>query len=89
MTRIARAEHPASLPAYELADVQAIKAVHRGDASPEQQQRAVEWILTKVSRIGALCYHTEPISMAFDAGRCSVGKHLLHFITTPIEAFKE
>lgn len=34
------------LPAgYVAADVSAIQAVHRGDASPEQQRRALEWIV--------------------------------------------
>lgn len=34
-------------PAYELADVSAIQAVEKGSASPEQQKRALRWIVHK------------------------------------------
>lgn len=30
---------------YELADISAIQALHRGDATPDQQQRALKWII--------------------------------------------
>lgn len=43
--------HSAWLPAdYELADVTAIQAVHRGDASPDQQRRALGWIINQACR---------------------------------------
>lgn len=32
-------------PHYELADAGAIQALHRGEATPEQQQRALKWII--------------------------------------------
>lgn len=35
--------HPAQ---WELADASAIQALSRGDASPEQQRRALQWIIT-------------------------------------------
>ncbi len=31
--------------AYELPDASAIQALQRGDATPEQQQRALKWII--------------------------------------------
>jgi len=31
--------------AYELADVTAIQALHRGEASADQQRRAMDWIV--------------------------------------------
>lgn len=34
-------------PAYELADVTAVQALSRGQANPEQQRRAFEWIVRK------------------------------------------
>ncbi len=32
-------------PAYDLADVAAIQALERGDATKEQQQRALKWVI--------------------------------------------
>jgi hypothetical protein len=37
--------NPWSPAEYDLADAGAIQALIRGDASPEQQQRAVKWII--------------------------------------------
>jgi hypothetical protein len=36
---------PIVLPAWEVADAAAIQACVRGDASPAQQQRAINWII--------------------------------------------
>jgi hypothetical protein len=42
------ASNAAWLPApYELADITAVQAVHRGDASPDQQRRALAWIINQ------------------------------------------
>jgi len=39
-------KNPIEKPDYVEADVQALRAVHRGMATPEQQKRAIEWMIT-------------------------------------------
>lgn len=36
--------------AYELADITAVQAVQRGDASPDQQRRALDWIINQACK---------------------------------------
>jgi hypothetical protein len=44
--RQAALQHAAYLPpAYELADVTALQALERGEATPDQQKRALRWII--------------------------------------------
>lgn len=80
-----RIEPPGSLPVFSIEDIQAIKAVRRGEASPEQQIRAFEWIVANVSIIGASNIYDNPHDMAVSVGRSSVGKHLINLTSTPIE----
>lgn len=83
---LSKIEDPGSLPEYEIADIQAIRAVRRGEASPAQQTRAFEWIVEKVSMVGASNIHHNPHDMAISVGRSSVGKHLMNLTSIPIEA---
>lgn len=39
--------HP---PAYEIADLRAVQALARGEASAEQQQRALDWIVSRAAQ---------------------------------------
>lgn len=39
------APSPILPPAWDLADASAIQALHRGEATPDQQQRALKWII--------------------------------------------
>jgi hypothetical protein len=70
------------LPAdYELADATAIQAVAKGEASPEQQQRAMRFIVEEV----AATYQSTYIpgsdrDTAFAEGRRHVGLQLVKFI---------
>jgi len=41
---------------YQLADVEAIQALMRGDASPAMQKRALHWIIRKLCRTYDLAY---------------------------------
>lgn len=45
MSTTKKAVGPWLPPEYQLLDVQAIQALHRGDATPDQQQRALRWIV--------------------------------------------
>lgn len=43
-------------PAYELADVTALQALERGNASPEQQRRALGWVINLAAGTYDLAY---------------------------------
>jgi|GEM_PF-1090198 len=43
-------------PEYELADVTAVQAVLAGRASPEQQQRAMRWVIERAAGTYDLAY---------------------------------
>jgi len=42
---------------YEIADVAAIQGLLRGDATPEQQKRALDWIITHASGVHEQTYY--------------------------------
>lgn len=44
--------HSWTPPDFELADATAIQALERGMATPEQQKRALHWILYKAAALG-------------------------------------
>ncbi len=67
--------HPAP---YEIADLCAIKGLAAGTASPEQQQRALKWIIESVCATYELSYRpTGDRDTAFAEGRRFVGLQLV------------
>jgi hypothetical protein len=81
---------PMAIPAHVLADVVAIKAVNRGDASPEQQQRALNWIMKNACHIGGISFvENNPHLTSFNEGKRFIGLQLMLMITEPIESFKD
>lgn len=51
-TRAPRIIHAWEPPKYEIADVTAIQALERGTATPEQQKRALNWIVRIACALG-------------------------------------
>lgn len=78
--------HPAP---YKLADVAAVQACARGDASPDQQQRALTWIINDVARTYDLEYRTDGRDHAFLSGRRHVGLQLVTALKLKLSALKE
>ena len=75
---------------YQIADVDAVKAVAAGHASPGQQKRALDWII----KAAAMTYDETFVAgegdvTAFLAGRRNVGLQIVKLINTPREMFKE
>lgn len=72
-------------PAYEPADINAIKGLVAGTASPEQQQRAIKWIIENACATYELSYRpTSDRDTSFAEGRRFVGLEivkLLHLST--------
>ncbi len=66
--------HPAD---WEPADAGALQALHRGDATPEQQQRALDWIIKKAAMTyDAAFVPGQPDVKDYLLGRQSVGQHI-------------
>jgi hypothetical protein len=65
-----------------------MQALQRGDASPEQQRRALDWII----RVGATTYDStffpgEPDASAFAQGRRFVGLEVVKLLKVVPHAF--
>lgn len=67
--------HPAP---YDDADISALKAMRYGTASPEQQQRAMAWIIECASRVSTSSYDEgHPNNRDFNEGCRHVGAQVL------------
>lgn len=78
------------LPAkYDIVDMAAIQAVMSGVATPEQQQRAITWIVHDVCGTYEFEYRTEPRDHAFASGRRFVGLQIVKMLKLNKAAFKE
>lgn len=70
--------HPADV---ELPDLHAIRALARGDATSEQQRRALNWIIDNAAGIKDLDYRPDSREHAFMSGRQFVGKQIAKLLT--------
>ncbi|MFK7944565.1 MAG: hypothetical protein AB8B85_16850 [Paracoccaceae bacterium] len=84
MSKRPRAFAPAK---YETADINAVQALYRGNAEPQQQQRAIEWILTHACQIKEVSYRPDGDGgygdTAFAEGRRFVGLQIMKMVTAP------
>lgn len=72
---------PAQLPAeWTEADVAAIQALQRGDATAHQQLLALTWIIEKAANTYDLEYRTDPRDHAFCSGRRFVGLQVVKML---------
>jgi len=84
---------PTKVPAFfdcpwEPADASALQALTRGEASPEQQRRALDWIV----KVGAGTYNVsfmpgQADSTAFAEGRRYVGLQIVKLLAVIPHAF--
>ena len=76
-------------PEYEPADVSAIKGLFAGTASPEQQQRALKWIIESACATYELSFRpTSDRDTAFAEGRRFVGLQLVKALHLDLEVIK-
>lgn len=77
-------------PHYELADLGAIKGLAAGTASPEQQQRALKWIIENACATYELSFRpTSDRDTAFAEGRRFVGLQIVKALHIDISALKK
>lgn len=82
---------PAWLPAdYSFADVVAVQAVARGDASPDQQRRALDWVINTAAGAYEISYRSDrdggDRETAFAEGRRFVGLQVVKLVNLPAAA---
>jgi hypothetical protein len=68
------------------ADVSALQALERGDATPEQQRRALKWIIEQAAMTYDLSYRTDTRDHAFAAGRAFTGQQVVRMLKFNLEA---
>lgn len=78
--------NPLAPASYEDDDVEAVKAVAAGNATPGQQKRALQWIVHKA----AMTYDEMFVPGQADVGhhltgRRNVGNQILKLVNTPID----
>jgi hypothetical protein len=71
-------------PAYDLADVYAIKAVAAGTANEDQQRRAMQWIINKAAMTYDETYQPDSArDTDFAQGKAFVGRQIVKLINLP------
>jgi hypothetical protein len=67
--------------AYDDACISALKACRDGTASPEQQRRAMSWIVWSAGTY-VRTYHTDPFDNAYAAGRREHGVEIVKLLNS-------
>lgn len=68
-------------PAYELADASALQALQRGEATPDQQRRALDWLIKVGAGAYEFHYYPSDRDTAFALGRAFVGQQIVKLLT--------
>ena len=83
-------EPPACAPSpFDIPDASAFQALVRGDATPDQQQRAVNWLLYKATGTYDADYRKDSRDHAFMAGKRFVGLQVVKLISLNLAKLKE
>lgn len=78
------------LPAqYTVADVAAVQALARGEATPEQQQRALNWVVNKAALTYDLDYRPDSRDHAFSSGRRFVGLQVVKVLQLDVAKLRK
>jgi hypothetical protein len=74
---------------WELADASALQALMRGDAGPEQQKRALRWVIEGAAgTYEEVMVPREPDTSAYLMGRRSVGLQIVKLLHVNVPAVK-
>lgn len=72
---------------YEASDIEAVKALAKGEARPDQQVRALEWIIKTAAGTYEMSFRSDADGgereTAFAEGRRFVGLQLVKLINLP------
>ena len=73
---------PLERPDYVEADVQAIRALRNGEATPRQQQMALDWMIRAFGTHDTSFRPGDPYATAFAEGRRHAGTTLIYMLNT-------
>ena len=82
------ANSPAVPARYELADAAAIRALMDGTASPEQQKRALKWVVETAAGAYDFHYYPSDRDTAFALGRAFVGQQVVKMTKINVGALR-
>ena len=75
---------------YEVADVAAIQALARGDATEDQQKRALRYLIETLCGTYDMAYRpASPRDTDFALGKAFVGQQLVKFLIINVHALKD
>src|SRR5579872_6352550 len=81
MARTPAAHEPWKPPVWEQADAASIQALNRGDASPEQQRRALAWLINTACGTYDLSFRPDSErATSFAEGKRFVGLELVKLL---------
>ena len=75
--RPSKAEMPIQPPEADAADVSALQALARGEAGPDQQKRALKWIIEQACETYEWPYRPDQRATDVSLGRMFVGKMIV------------
>lgn len=75
--KVSRAVGPQMPPKWEVADASAIQALVDGRAEPEQQKRAIKWIVEEAAGTYEFNYYPTDRDTSFALGRAFVGQQIV------------
>ncbi len=68
-------------PPYDLPHISAFQALQRGDASPDQQKLALDWLIKVGAGAYEFHYYPSDRDTAFALGRAFVGQQVVKLLT--------
>lgn len=83
-----RAQGPHIPPPYDVAVAGAVQALHRGDATPEQQQRALKWVIEIAAGAYEFQFYPTDRETAFALGRGFVGQQIVKLVHLNISSLR-
>jgi hypothetical protein len=84
---VPRADSPAP---FTKPDVAALQAVYRGEGTPDQQQRAMDWIIKEAGQVGKQSYRAgDSHATAFSEGRRFVATQIVSLLDLPLSKVKD
>ncbi|CAB5220585.1 hypothetical protein UFOVP241_4 [uncultured Caudovirales phage] len=87
-TKATRAQGPHIPPPYEAADASAIQALQLGQATPDQQVRALKWIIERGAGAYEFNFYPSDRETAFALGRAFVGQQLVKLLKLNVSSLR-
>jgi len=85
---VTRAAGPHIPPPYDLADASALQAMQRGEATAEQQSRALKWVIEQAAGTYQFQFYPTDRETAFALGRVFVGQQVVKLLTVNISSLR-